>query len=222
MIEDLIQKSQTKEFYQDSDLKLESYSYNATSLTLEIILSINQISYDIPIQYEEWKITCLKTEKFYGFFNSLLLPYVKLKILNHHPLLLEYHESEFECELKGEPKDINSFIGEISNTLEKTTGNWIKFSEIFWNCEEQFKLYAKRIISIPKSLVQPILQVCERHGLSFEVINEIIGDDKGYADKPKSKILIFGNEDICENNFYLNQHYVIAEEFIGEKISTSN
>ncbi|HQE33939.1 MAG TPA: hypothetical protein PLO52_08015 [Flavobacterium alvei] len=218
MIQKFINRTNTTEFYQDSDLKLQSYIYNPSNNTLEIFLSINQISYDIPVEYEEWKLTCRNTESFNGFFYELMLPYVKLKILENHPLLLKYHENELECEIKGKPENVNEFIGEISNVLEKETGNWITVNEYFWNSEERFKKYSHRIISIPKSLEKSIKQVCEKHKLSFNVNNETIGDDKGYADKPKAKVLIFGNEDVCPNDFFLNQSYIIAEEFIAERI----
>lgn len=218
MIQKLIDKTNTTEFYQDSNLKLESYNYNPSNNTLEMILSINKISYDIPIDHEQWKLTCLNTESFNGFFHEIMLPYVKLKILEKHPLLLEFQENELECEIKGKPENLNEFIGEISNVLEKETGNWITVNRFFGNSEEQFRMYSNRIISIPKSLENSIKQVCEKHKLSFRVNNEIIGDNKGYTDKPKAKVLIFGNEDVSPNDFFLNQSYIIAEEFIAERI----
>lgn len=218
MIEEFIRKTNITEFYQDSDLKLESYSYKTSANTLELFFSINQTSYDIPIEYEEWKLTCLKTEQFDGFFSDLLLPYVKIKILDSHPLLLKYHENQLECLVKGKPKNLNLFVGDISNGLEKKTGNWIKISEVFWNNEENFKLYPKRHIKIPKSLQNLFTEVCKEHDLKFDVTNELIGDNKGYAHKPKVKILIFGNEDVSDNDFSLNQPFIIAEEFIAERV----
>ena len=218
MIQKLIERTNTTEFYQDNDLKLEFYNYNTSNNTLEIFLSISQISYDIPIEFEQWKLTCTNTENFNGFCSEHMLPYVKLKILENHPLLLKYHENEIECELKGKPENINEFIGEISNVLEKETGNWLTVNEYFWNNEEYYRKYSKRTVSIPKSLEKSIKEVCEKHQLSFRINNEKIGEAKGYANKPKAKILIFGNEDICPNNFFLNQHFIIAEEFTAERI----
>jgi hypothetical protein len=218
MIEDLIKRTNTTEFYQDCDLKLESYNYKTSANILELFFSINQSSYDIPIEHEEWKLTCLKTEQFEGFLWDLLLPYVKMKILDSHPLLLKYHENQLQCLVKGKPTNLNLFVGDISNGLEKKTGNWIKVSEVFWNNEENFKLYPKRYIRIPKSLKNFIAEVCKEHDLEFEVTNELIGEDKGYADKPKAKILIFGNEDVSGNDFSLKQPFIIAEEFIAERI----
>ena len=52
----------------------------------------------------------------------------------------------------------------------------------------------------------------------FNIDNESVGKDKGYADKPKAKILMFGNEDVSPYNFFLNQYFIIAEEFKAEQI----
>lgn len=218
MIEELIKKTNDKEFYNDCDLKLESYSFRTSDSTFEMILSINQNSYDIPVEYEEWKLTCSNTEKFDGFFWSLTLPYVKMKILDKHPLLLIFHENELECEIIGKPENVSEFIGDINNVLEKETGNWITLKEYFLNNEEYYKKYSKRTIYIPKSLEKPFRVICEKHKLNFQLNNEIIGDKKGYADKPKSKILMFGNEDVSPNDFNMNQPFIIAEEFTAERI----
>lgn len=218
MIENLIKRTQTTNFYHDCDLKLESFSFKTSDNTLEMIFSINQTSYDIPVEHEEWKITCSNTEKYDGFFWSILLPYTKLEILDNHPALIMYQLNELQCEIVGIPENINEFIGDISIILEKGTGNWIRVTDILWNIEEHYKLYSKRNIRIPKSLNQAIKEVCVKHNLLFKVNDEVIGEDKGYAHKPKSKILLFGNEDVSPNDFYLNQPYVIAENFTGERL----
>ena len=218
MIQKLIDKTNTSEFYYNCDLKLESYNFKTSDRIFEIILSINQISYDEPIEYEEWKITCINTERQAGFFWDIMLPYVKLKILEEHPLLWEYQDNQLECEINGVPENVNEFIGEISNVLEKETGNQISVKEYFWNNEEYYDKYSKRTISIPKSLEKPIKKICDKHNLSFKIDNEIIGDDKGYSYKPNSKLLIFGNEDVSPNDFNLHQPFIIAENFIAERI----
>lgn len=218
MIEDLISKTNSTEFYQNCNFKLESYQYKTLNNTLELFFSIDQASYDIPTEREEWKLTCLKTEQFDGFFWDLLLPYVKIKIVDSHPLLLKYHENQLECLVKGKPKNLNLFLGTISNELEKKTGNWIKVSDVFWNNEENFELYPKRHIRITKSLKYLFAEACKEHGLEFEVTNELTGQQKGYANKPTAKVLIFGNEEISPNTFYLNQPFIIAEEFKAERI----
>jgi hypothetical protein len=217
MIEDLIKRTHTDDFYQNCDFKLESFNFKTSDNTVEMIFSINQISYDIPVEHEEWKITCRNTEKYHGFFWNILVPYTKLKILDKHPALLLYNHNELECEIIGVPKDINQFIADISMILERETGNWITVTDILWNSEEHYKLFNKRNISIPKSIGNPIKKVCTKHNLAFKVTHEVTGNDKYYAHKQISKILIFGNEDVSPNDFYLNQPYVIAESFIAER-----
>lgn len=218
MIEDLIKRTHTDDFYQNCDFKLESFNFKTSDNTVEMIFSINQTSYDIPIECEEWKITCRNTEKYHGFFWNILLPYTKLQILDIHPALLPYNHSELECEIIGVPKALNQFIADISIILERETGNWITVPDILWNSEEHYRLFSKRNISIPKSICKLFKEVCTKHNLVFKVTHEVTGHDKRYAHKQESKILIFGNEDVSPNDFYLKQPYVIAEIFTAERI----
>lgn len=148
MIQKLIDKTNTPEFYQDCNLKLESFNFKTSDRTFEIILSINKTSYDEPIEYEEWKVTCINMERQAGFFWDIMLPYVKLKILEEHPLLWEYQDNQLECEINGVPENVNEFIGDISNVLEKKTGNWITVNEYFWNNEEYYDKYSPASPSI--------------------------------------------------------------------------
>ena len=132
--------------------------------------------------------------------------------------MLIFHENEIECEITGRPATVTEFIGDVSNALERETGNWITVNEYFWNNEEFYQNYAKRTIMMPKSLGNSILKVCEKHNMGFQIKSELVGEKKGYADKPNAKILIFGNEDVSPNDFNLRQPYIIAEEFIAQRI----
>ena len=218
MLQKLINKTNSEEFYNDCNFHLESYSYKALDCTLELFFLISKSSDYVSVENEKWKITCRKTEIFNGFYNTIMLPYVKLAIFDSHPLLMEYHESELECEIVGRPKKSYEFIGEIHSVLEKETGNWITLNKYLWNFEKYFTINSKRLIYIPNSLMKPIQMVCNRHDLGFNIKSETKGEDKGYLNKPKAKLLIFGNEDVSPNQFFLNQSYVIAEEFIEERI----
>ncbi|MGO4771107.1 hypothetical protein ACEN2I_05555 [Flavobacterium sp. W22_SRS_FK3] len=68
MIEDLIKRTQTDDFYHNCDFKLESFNFKTSDNTVEMIFSINQTSYDIPVEHEEWKIISRNTEKYNGSF----------------------------------------------------------------------------------------------------------------------------------------------------------
>jgi len=218
MIENLIERTHAVDFYQNCDFKLQSFLFKTFDNTVEMFFSIDQSSYDIPIEHEEWKITCRKTEKYHGFFSDIILPYTKLKIFDKHPALLLYNHSELECEIIGLPQTISQFLVDISLVLERDTGNWITVKDILWNNEENSKLLNKRNISIPKSIVNPIKEVSIKHNLLFKINYEVNANDKLYAYKQKNKILIFGNEDVSSDNFYLNQPFVIAESFSAERI----
>jgi len=217
MIQQLIAKTNDEDFYQNCNLETESYSINLKQRRAEIILSINQISYDEPIEYEEWKIISHEIEKIHGFDFDMMMPNVKMKILDKHPLLWKYHDDELECEIKGTPVDIHKFVFDLVKLLEKHAGNWIDLKDITWNFSYyMFKI--PRTIDIPVSLEEGIRQICTDQNLSFRIKNYSAGEDKGCAYRPNSKILMFGNEDVSPYEFNLFQPYIIAEAFEAERI----
>lgn len=89
MIQQLIVKTNDPQFYQNCDLRTESYTIDLKHRKAEIILSINQISYDEPVEYEEWRIVCNGTEKIHGFNFDMMMPNVKMKLLDKHPVIME-------------------------------------------------------------------------------------------------------------------------------------
>jgi len=217
MIEDLITYTNTDEFYQNCNLKLESYSLNSKTKISEFILSITQASYDDFVEYEEWKIICKNTERIKGFDYDIMMPYPKMKILEKHPLLWLYMEDQLECEIKGTPHDISKFTFDLLILLEKEAGNWININDIF----RSFKSYmfkTGKVFYIPSSLEKGIQQICTDQNLTFKITSYETGEDKGYNDRPHTKILIFGNEDVSPYDFNLGQSYIIAEEFTAERV----
>ena len=72
-------------------------------------------------------------------------------------------------------------------------------------------------LGVTEPLGEPIRQVCEKHGIEFNVENVIKDYDKGYTYRPNAKLLIFRNEDVSPHGFNLRQPYIIADEFIANK-----
>ena len=208
---ELIEKSNSIKFYEDADLRLESMYYKPNQNLLELSLSINQISYDVPIEYEEWKITCEDTINFRGFKNKILLPYVKIELLEKHPLLRQYQQSETDFWIIGKPINLKEFYGELAIFLERKCGNWIKLNDLFWNLEDFFLENKPKYIKLSDFMVKPMQEICKKHKVSFKTGERKL--IKEFNDKADYKLLIFGNKDISPNSYNLNQHYVIAKNF---------
>jgi len=169
------------------------------------------------IDVEHWKLISHQTIDFKGIYADLYLPYIKLKILTDHPLLWTFTRPELECELINFPKNPSKFIGDLFFEYEKLTGNWIFVHENFWNLSESYKSKEQTNIEIQEPLKEPIEKVCKKHGIEFKVKNVQDGFDKGYANRPNAKLLIFGNEDVSPNDFNLGQPYIIADEFMASR-----
>ncbi|KGO79931.1 hypothetical protein Q763_12055 [Flavobacterium beibuense F44-8] len=217
MINELINISNSEDFYQNCDLITESYSFNTKEKVFELIVSVNQISYDHPVEYQEWKITCKETMKINGFDLDLMMPYVKMKIMDKHPLLWLYHEDKLYYELKGTPKNIYELGFDLINMFETETGNWIPFHKALWNFKQRLEA-EKTTISIPAPLQKSLEIILNKQELSFKLTGQYSGEKKGYADKPETKILMFGNSDVSPYEYSLGQPYIIAEDFKAERI----
>ncbi len=215
---ELIERSNSIKFYHDCDFNLESTYFDAKKKLFELTFSINQASYDVPIEYEEWKIKCEETIDFRGFNNKILLPYIKIEIIEKHPLLLEYQEGKTDFFIKNAPLNLNEFYGEISMILEKEFGNWIKLDDLFWNLEDCFIKDKEKYLAISDSLLERVKTICGKYNIHYRSGKRQTGKDLGFYNKPNSKLLIFGNTDVCPNHFNFKQHYVIAENFEFERI----
>ncbi|WP_447635705.1 hypothetical protein [Flavobacterium microcysteis] len=215
MIEKLIARTNTPEFYQDSDLKFISHTRISHNKS-EFIFSINQISYDIPIEYEEWKITCEEVKAIQGFSHDILLPYVKMQFVENHPLLWAFNENHPQFAIEGIPANLSELMGDLFLAFEEKTGNWIKVNDHFWNSKKFFSIETKKQITVPEPLVKTIEDVIKKHNLTFKIVKENSRNQN--LDYRLSKVLIFGNSDVSSNDFSFNQHYIIAEEFFGERI----
>lgn len=106
MINELIEKTNKEEFYQNDNIYLIN--------TKSEIGELNIAEFNFLIEERDiygnmkkstlWKIISNRTIEFKNFHNSNLLPYVKIKIIDNHPLLWNFHEDNYECVLNGFPK----------------------------------------------------------------------------------------------------------------------
>lgn len=219
MIEQLIEKTNTTEFYQNGHFHLtELKGLIGHFKTMEFNFIVEERDdYGKISEVDHWRLIAHNTIKFRGLFSEQYLPYIKLRILDEHPLLWTFHKNELECELQGFPSNPSEFIGDLYFAYEQKTGNWIELNRHFFNIKEYYKNNGKMNLGISEPLAEPIREVCEKHGIEFNIENVIKDYDKGYAYRPNAKLLIFGNEDVSPNDFNLRQPYIIADEFIAYK-----
>ncbi|WP_299673227.1 hypothetical protein [uncultured Tenacibaculum sp.] len=219
MIEQLIKKTNTTDFYQNGHFHLTELKGRIgyfKTMEFNFILE-ERDNYGNISKVEYWRLITHNTIKFRKLFSEQYLPYIKLRILDEHPLLWTFHKNELECELQGFPNNPSQFIGDLYFAYEQNSGNWIELNKHFFNVREHFKNNRKMNLRIPEPLAKPIREVCEKHEIGFKVENVIKDYKKGYAYRPNAKLLIFGNEDVSSNYFNLGQPYIIGDEFIANK-----
>ncbi|SEG17162.1 hypothetical protein SAMN05421847_1617 [Halpernia humi] len=175
---------------------------------------------------EMWEIYAENVVKYSGFDDFYLMPNMEINIFSDNPLISLYSDTELYCKIIGKPKDKFAFLGEMLFQLENKTKNWININQFFWNLENLFevKKYPKQwiefvdnseneYITIPEFLFDTFKHVCDKHKIEIETETETM------KDKVDLKILIFGNELVSSNDFYLNGPYIIAEKFSAKKLN---
>jgi len=216
MINKLIKRTNTPEFYNDCDLTLKSYTFDALNRICEVVITLNHNSYDSPEVNEIWKIIGSNAQKGHGFSTKILLPYTKLQLLDNHPLLWFYNKDVLTCEIQGIPNDLNKLVFDLVKILEKQAGDWIMLNAILGHFSNyMFKI--PKIINIPATLEESLQQAFIAQELSFKVI-DFNTDDYDYEQDSDMKVLIFGNEDVCPNRLNGSQPYIIAKDFTAERI----
>lgn len=124
-----------------------------------------------------------------------------------------------KCVLKGPCKNFNKFLGQLHLLYEKHTGGYIGLREDFFGIQNLKD--AKEVhVSLNFKMYNFVLDLIDIFDLELEVKRINKGSQKGYANKPNSKILIFGNTDVSPHEYCLHQSYILAEEFtaIKEKV----
>ena len=225
MLQELITKTNTEDFYSDGNLhpiSIKGHIGGFNTVELEFVIEEDGLDEKEDGYYpwkkvEYWKVIAHKAIQFNNLFAPIYLPYVKLRLLDDHPLLWEFKTDELECELTGEPENYHEFVGVLYHTFEENAGNWITFDKRLFNMAGSKPAEWKKALTIPEPMRQPIMNVCKDFGIEFRVNEVISGDNKGYTNRPDLKLLMFGNEDVSSYDFNLGQPYIIAENFIANK-----
>ena len=121
MIEQLIERTNTTEFYQNGHLHLtELKGQIGQYKTMEFNFVVEeQDDFGKMYNVEHWRLIAHKTIDFSGIYADLYLPYIKLKILTDHPLLWTYNKAELECELIKFPENPSEFMGDLLDRAGK-------------------------------------------------------------------------------------------------------
>jgi hypothetical protein len=210
MIEDLIRKTNEPEFYHNYELHLVSSKSEINDINIS---EFNFVMEDLYAENSQeslshWKIIAYNLIESRNLHIRTLLPYVKMNILDNHPLLWKFKEECYECELQTFPQNPSEFLGDLLLEFEKLTGNWLNLNDYFWGIDENYKYKSSTDIRVPHSLIKLFEATSFKHNIGFK-----IGDMESEAYQPNVKLLIFGNEEICPNNFDLRQPYIIADNF---------
>ena len=114
------------------------------------------------------------------------------------------------------------FTSKLHWLYEKETGGFIKWKRDFHELQNLIKGKDTIPISINMKTYSFIKEFIEDFDLNLEIINVSSNDDKGYLNRPNAKVLIFGNSDVCPDNYKLGQPFIVADKFTANKLKNKN
>lgn len=222
MLDELIMRTNSKEFYSDWNLKLESVfgkieSYEENKF--EINLSIENEFEPENLERENWQITAEGIIEIRGIFSSSYLPYIKLSLIEDHPLLWKFKYDELECELSGVIDKPHDFVSKLHWLYEEKTGGFIDWKRDFYGIQNLINGKNKIPLFFNMKTYNFVKSIIDDFGLELEVIEKINKKDSEYTN---AKVLMFGNPDVSPNNFNLSQPFIIANKFTATKIKEEN
>lgn len=225
MLSQLINRTNEDGFYSNWNLKLDGVygkikSYHENDF--EIYLVIENESKLESIEKEHWKIEAQQVLEVSNVFSPIYLPYIKLSILEEHPLLWKFMHDTLECELSGICENHHEFTSRLHWLYEEQTGGFIAWKRDFHELPNLIKGKRQVPILLNMKTYNFVKGLLDEFGLSIEIKDILSGENKGYLNKPDAKVLIFGNPDVSPNDYNLGQPYVIADNFTAEKMEKEN
>lgn len=129
-----------------------------------------------------------------------------LRVYNKHPLLLNYNENNLEVYINSSPKNVESFIEDVENTINKFLKGWRSWKnyieestginyEVF---TQNVKNGRGKFLKAPFSIVDEIEKVCEKHNVKIKSF----GDKKIY----ENKLIMVNNQFVIAKDFKLNNN----------------
>ena len=216
----LLNRTNEEDFYNNWDLLLDSVKGKIQThekSIFEINIYIKPRDESEEKEREDWQIIAYETIGLNKIFRPVYLPYIKLALLEEHPVLWKYKYDVLECELSGTLENSHEFTSKLHWLYEKETGGFIKFEEDFYELKSFINGRSKVRISISIKTYSFVKSLIDNLGLEIRIVEVLTNENKGYLHRPDAKILIFGNADVSSNYYNLGQPFVIADKFISKK-----
>lgn len=197
-------------YLKTSEIKAKNNSFISNELELSITISDDQLI------NENWLIDVKGLSQYYNLIGISYMPFFKIEIIKDHPLLWNYKYDLIEAKLSGidklKPSIQNALIGELANCYLNETGGFIRFEtnpisttkknnkgeRLFFGSQKLFRI------------IEPILL---NYGITTQNLKTKSGAQKGLANKPNVKVMLFRNPFVTPKESIGNHSYIIADKF---------
>jgi hypothetical protein len=160
-MEQLINLTNSKDFFKDWSFYLTGFDLKPRTARMIVSLEAEYEDFgEDSALIKQWNIACE------GFANQrlragYLIPFYGIKVLQDHPILLNYDsKTSFSITDGGSCKDVSLLMGELFVIHNEKCGNWVQFHGIFGFLPTLLKTNTEFNLEAPTALLNYYLQYC--------------------------------------------------------------
>ena len=215
MENELIQRIENSEFescfLRTNKIVANNNAFVSNNLELNISISDEQII------NENWIIKAHGVTSYNNLISASYMPFFTMNILTDHPLLWDFKYESIECELIGinflEKNRFLELIISLSDCFKNQSGGFIRFDNNPL-ANQNLNLRDKIVFKSNKKILELIKPIFEEYQIQMNIIEIRTGEQKGWAYKPKAKVLLIRNPFVSSLKLTRGQAYIVADEFI--------
>ena len=206
-MEQLIELTNSKDFFMDWSFFLTGFDLKPRTARMIVSLEAEYEDYfeDSPLVKKSWNIACegfVKERLRAGY----LIPFYEIKVLQDHPILLNYEsKTSFSITDGGLCKDVSSLMGELFIIHNEKCRNWVQFNRIFGFLPNLLKTHMEFTLDAPTALLEYYLPVFQRHNINYKIKD--LQPKLGHY-----SVLLFSSAHHSDSHDY-GQPYIVANSF---------
>lgn len=206
MLDDLLQLTNTAEFWNDWAFFVTEISLPARSNTLKVKLQAIYDGFDDQHsnKAKSWELLCKNYAAHYLEL-GYLRPFYQMKIFEVHPLLSNYQGEFYLLKVNGHCNDPLALSEEMLSVHNQATGGWPDFVERFGYLHKTAKDKIDDEYQLSRPLIAVYSTVFQKYGLATSW-------KMHYESNEKIKVLLFSGENYPDN-VNRGQYYIIAGDF---------
>jgi hypothetical protein len=205
-MEQLINLTNSTDFFTDWAFFVTGFDLKPATARMIVSLEAHYEDFekDSALIIQNWNISC---EGFIGqrLRAGYLIPFYGIKVLDDHPILLNYGSETCFSITANLCEDISLLIGELFLIHNEKCGNWVQFHRIFGFLPKLLETETEFKLAAPTALLEYYLPVLQRHKIKYKI--------ETLQTKPEHPLVLLFSSKHYPDSYDYGQPYIVATSF---------